>query len=290
MEKFRLTRYAPTPSGYLHLGNIYSFVLTYHMAKKHGAKILLRIDDMDQERVKSSFVKDIFDTLDFMELPFDLGPKNLQEFDTEFSQKHRLPMYEKALERLKKHGILFACDCSRTKVDKMHPLGYYTGFCRKRNLPFDAPEVSWRIKADMHREVIFHESEKGEIHGKLPGILTDFVVRKKDRMPAYQLASVVDDIHYGVDLVVRGKDLWGSSLAQVLLSLFLEKNDFSKNLFLHHTLLKTPDNQKLSKSAGATSIYHLRKGGKKKEDIFNLIGTSLGRPDIMGLEDFGRMV
>lgn len=290
MEKRKLTRYAPTPSGFLHLGNIYSFILTYHLAKQRGAKILLRIDDLDQDRIKPAYIQDIFDCLEFMELPFDLGPRSPKEYESEFSQRHRMAMYGSALQVLREKGRLFACECSRSKVDRMHPLGYYTGLCREKKLPFDAKDNSWRFRADMHEEVFFQELAKGQVSGKLPGILADFIVRRKDGLPAYQLTSVVDDIHFGVDLVVRGKDLWGSTIAQVLLSKSLEKNDFSNTLFHHHTLLKGPGDQKLSKSAGATSIYHLRKEGKTRKEIFGLIGKMIGLEYVANLEDFAELV
>jgi glutamyl-tRNA synthetase len=286
MEKRNLTRFAPTPSGFLHLGNVFSFIQTYHFAKKSGAKILLRIDDLDQDRVKYAYIQDIFDTLDFLELPYDIGPRTFKEYEEDFSQKHRMSFYENALGTLRQTGSLFACECSRSKVDRMHPLGYYTGTCRDKKLPFDGKDNSWRFRADLHMDVAFRELGKGQINGKLPGILADFIVRRKDGLPAYQLTSVVDDIFFGVDLVVRGKDLWGSTIAQVLLSRSLEKNDFAKSLFYHHLLLKGPGNQKLSKSAGATSVFHLRKEGKKKDEIFGLIGKMGGLENAARLEDF----
>ncbi|WP_373494467.1 glutamate--tRNA ligase family protein [Aquiflexum sp.] len=291
MTNLKLTRFAPTPSGFLHLGNVYSFIVTYHLSKKHQAKILLRIDDLDRERVKNRYIEDIFDTLNFLELPYDLGPKNLKDFKSSFSQSERMGQYAKALEILRQSKLLFACDCSRKKVEKMHPKGYYTGFCRNRKLPFDQNETSWRLKADMHQDISFKDLNEGHIVGKLPGILTDFIVRKKDGLPAYQLTSVVDDLYFGVDLVVRGKDLFGSTLAQVFLSEHLGPNAFAQNTFYHHYLLQDPNNQKLSKSAGATSIQFMRKSGKKKEDIYMMIGEWLGvKERIKSLEEFGRYV
>ncbi|WP_194973178.1 glutamate--tRNA ligase family protein [Aquiflexum lacus] len=291
MKNFKLTRYAPTPSGFLHLGNVYSFVVTYHLAKKHQAKVLLRIDDLDKERIKNRYIQDIFDTLDFLELPYDLGPKNLKDFTSNFSQNKRMEQYTKGLEILKKSQLLFACDCSRKKVEKMHPKGYYTGFCRNRKLPFDQNEISWRLKANMHQDISFKDLNEGHIVGKLPGILTDFVVRKKDGLPAYQFTSMVDDLHFGVDLIVRGKDLFGSTLAQVYLSEHLAPNTFAQNTFYHHYLLQDPKNQKLSKSAGASSIQFMRKSGKKKEDIYKMIGEWLGvKEPIKSLEEFGRYI
>lgn len=87
---FNLTRIAPTPSGFLHLGNAFSFLKTKALAQKHNAKILLRIDDLDRERYRPEYVQDIFDTLDFLEIKIDLGPKNLQEFESEWSQVLRM--------------------------------------------------------------------------------------------------------------------------------------------------------------------------------------------------------
>lgn len=287
MPEFKLTRFAPTPSGFLHIGNIYSFIMTHHLAKKHGAKVLLRIDDLDRERYKPRFAQDIFNTLDFLEIPYDQGPRDLIEFEQNHAQLHRLPLYNKALEELKNKKVLFACDCSRKKIEKMNPKGYYTGFCLRRNLPFDRPEITWRIKAKMHLDVAFKELNLGIVNGKLPGIMTDFVVRKKDAMPSYQLTSLVDDLHYGVDLIVRGKDLWGSTIAQVYLSRFLPENKFAENTFYHHPLIQGPNNQKLAKSSDVTSIQLLRKAGKKKEDIYQLISEAIGlkgRPN--NLEEF----
>jgi len=291
MSEFKLTRFAPTPSGFLHTGNIYSFIITHHLAKKQGAKVLLRIDDLDRERYKPRFVQDIFDTLNYLEIPYDLGPKDMGDFDQSYAQMHRLPLYNSALEELRNKKALFACDCSRKKIEKMNPKGFYTGFCLRRNLPFDQPEITWRIKAKMHLDVPFKELTLGIVNGKLPGILTDFVVRKKDAMPSYQLTSLVDDLHYGVDLIVRGKDLWGSTIAQVYLSKFLAENTFTGNIFHHHPLIQGPNNQKLSKSSDVTSIQLLRKTGKKKEYIYPMIAATIGlKESPKNLEEFGAML
>ncbi|RPA67182.1 tRNA glutamyl-Q synthetase [Cyclobacteriaceae bacterium YHN15] len=290
-QSFKLTRFAPTPSGYLHLGNVYSFILTYHLAKKHQSKIMLRIDDIDRDRMKNKYIQDIFDTLDFLEIPFDLGPKDLKDFQKNYSQMNRLELYREALAQLKEKRTLFACDCSRKKIEKMDPNGYYTGFCRKRNLDFNQKDIAWRFKVDKHQEVSFIDLKDGLVTGKIPGILADFIVRKKDALPAYQLTTIVDDLFYGVDLIIRGKDLWGSTMAQVYLSKQLLNNYYSQSTFYHHPLIKGLNNQKLSKSAGDTSVQFLRKSGKKKEDVFQLIGILLGeKRNFRSLSDFSLVV
>jgi glutamyl/glutaminyl-tRNA synthetase len=111
----------------------------------------------------------------------------------------------------------------------------------------------------------------GEIKTQLPESMRDFIVRKKDGFPAYQLASVADDIYFGVDLIVRGEDLWESTLAQIYLAAFLDEKNFLRATFHHHALLMTGENEKMSKSAGATSILQLKKENKTPQQIYALI-------------------
>jgi glutamyl-tRNA synthetase len=106
--------------------------------------------------------------------------------------------------------------------------------------------------------------------------MQDFVVRKKDGYPAYQLTSVIDDLLFGVDLVVRGQDLWASTLAQLYVTLKLKADGFRDITFHHHPLLTKSSGAKLSKSAGATSVKYLREQGKKPADVYSAIGAMLG--------------
>src|ERR1700733_8739016 len=114
--KFNKTRIAPTPSGFLHLGNALSFKLTSELSEKTGAKILLRIDDLDRERVNKDYVRDVFDTLNFLEIQWDEGPRNFDEYEKDWSQIHRLGLYSKALQKLAGNNAVFACTCSRTQI------------------------------------------------------------------------------------------------------------------------------------------------------------------------------
>lgn len=269
---FKLTRIAPTPSGFLHLGNAYSFLKTKAIAEKHGAKILLRIDDLDRERYRHEYVQDIFDCLDFLEITIDLGPKNLQEFENEWSQIHRTEMYKEGLDRLSSTGKLFACDCSRKKIRQLDPSGYYLGQCLERRLSLHKSEVTWRMDTSESDFVQFFEYPDHKKSALIPQDSMFYVVRKKDGMPAYQLTSLLDDIHFEVDLIVRGNDLFPSTLAQLDLARNLGVEKFRQITFHHHSLIKSPKQEKLSKSAGATSIQYLRKEGKKLQDILNLLG------------------
>jgi glutamyl/glutaminyl-tRNA synthetase len=293
---FKKTRIAPTPSGYLHLGNVYSFALTDALAKQTGAKILLRIDDLDRDRVLPEYVEDIFDTLRFLDIPWNEGPQNSLEFEERYSQRHRLALYRRALGELEASGSLFACVCSRTQLSRTPCT------CKDKGLPLNTRDAAWRLDTSIPRQLKVKVWPAGAtVAGAtdaaalspdpatgttLPADMQDFVVRKKDGFPAYQLTSVLDDLHYGIDLIVRGADLWPSTLAQLYLSAVLPPDvlpadmlprvAFGQIHFHHHSLLSGPEGEKLSKSAGATSVHYLRRQGKTPSDIYTWIAKVLG--------------
>lgn len=272
---YHKTRIAPTPSGFLHLGNVLSFVITAALAEKAGAKILLRIDDLDRQRVNPEYVQDIFDTLNFLEIAWHEGPRNFTEYKNEYSQVHRMGLYEAALQQLRTAGNLFACTCSRTTVHNAGVASAYPGTCRNRVVAHDVTDVCWRIDTDDAGSLAVRNVQGDMLKATLPEEMKDFIVRKKDGFPAYQLASVVDDLHFGVDLVVRGRDLWPSTLAQHYLASKLNTNSFAQIGFHHHPLLMYTDSKKLSKSAGATSVRYLRNEHKKPSDIYAMIAEML---------------
>lgn len=265
IHSFRKTRIAPTPSGYLHLGNVLSFVVTAALAGR--AAILLRIDDLDRDRVNREYVEDIFETLNFLGIPWDEGPRNFAEYALKYSQVHRMDMYREALQQLREEGKLFACDCSRSKILQDSPDGGYPGTCREKKLSLDEEGCSWRIRTE---GAVLPEGNAW------PAEMTDFVVRKKDGFPAYQLCSVLDDLYYAVDLVVRGEDLRPSTEAQRWLAGRLGREDFGRISFFHHPLLMSVKGEKLSKSAGADSVHYLRRQGIKPAELFGMIVRMLG--------------
>jgi glutamyl/glutaminyl-tRNA synthetase len=317
MPSFKKTRIAPTPSGYLHLGNVLSFALTAALARKTGAGILLRIDDLDRGRVSKDYVEDIFETLRFLGIPWDEGPRNPGEYEREYTQLRRMELYGEALRRLREERKLFACTCSRTQVLRDSTDGGYAGTCRNKGIPLDTEGCIWRIRTEAAGEIgvkgiagvsggsvaargkgiaeagvqgIAEAAGEKEIRAALPVEMTDFVVRKRDGFPAYQLTSVIDDLHYGIDLVVRGEDLWYSTLAQHWLAGELGRGAFKEIHFYHHALLMETGGldggaegesmraggAKLSKSAGATSVRYLRGQGVQAADLYPMIVHMLG--------------
>lgn len=273
---YRRTRIAPTPSGFLHVGNLLSFALTAGMAKRHGASILLRIDDLDRQRMRCEYVDDIFETLRFAGIPWDEGPADTDDFLRGWSQTHRLPHYREALDHLRAEDAVFACSCSRSELVLASPDGIYPGTCLSRRHSLDESGMAWRLTEDPMIPVSMRSPRGGEKQYELPGDMRHLLVRRRDGEPSYQLASVVDDLHFGVDLVVRGEDLFPSTLAQLHLSGLLRANRFRETAFLHHSLLRGSEGVKLSKSAGATSIRHLRRQGMDRGALFRHLSSLLG--------------
>ncbi|MBL7796361.1 MAG: hypothetical protein JNJ90_07650 [Saprospiraceae bacterium] len=252
-------RMAPTPSGFLHLGNAYNFILNW-LAARHtpGARLLLRMDDLDAERKRPEYVQDVFDTLRWLGLDWDEGPRSAEDFEQNWSQHRRLPLYEITLDRLRMGGHLFACAKSRRDLAPF--AGDYLPQFREQNLPLDAPDVAWRIKTPLPR---------------VPGLPPDFVVRRRDGVPAYQIASLTDDLHFGVTHVIRGADLAESTAAQQFLAECLGRTEFSRIYFLHHPLLLNSDGSKLSKSAGAAALKTRREQGQSPEEVFQAVARWL---------------
>ena len=270
-HRYHKTRIAPTPSGFLHLGNVLSFAITAALAQNHGAKILLRIDDLDRARVTKPYVQDIFDTLDFLEIPWHEGPRNIKEFEESYSQLHRMGSYNVALRQLADSGLVYACTCSRSRLLNVNHCD-----CFEQRIPLYTPDVSWRLLTGGNTNCTLKGYNAAITKTVLPVEMVNFIVKKKDGFPAYQLTSVVDDVFYGVDLIVRGEDLWGSTLAQHVLASALGEDGFNRITFYHHPLLMEANGSKLSKSAGATSVKYLRENGKSAKAVYSIIAAMMG--------------
>lgn len=269
-----LTRFAPTPSGYLHPGNGVSFLLTSQIARKAGARILLRIDDLDRARFREEYLEDVFDTLYWLSMDWDLGPRDARDFHASWSQHFRRPHYEEMLGRLRQQGLLYGCSCSRSSLRAAASDNRYPGTCRERGIPLDAPGVAWRIHVPDAEEVDCVE-DGGICRLNVHQLMGDFIVRQKDGLPAYQIASLSDDILFGVDLIVRGKDLLPSTAAQLFLARCLQETAFAEATFHHHELLLDASGEKLSKSAGAGSLAAWRREGRRPVELLDMV-RSLG--------------
>lgn len=237
-----ITRFAPTPSGYIHQGNAYNFLLTWLVARKLGGKIALRIDDIDSERTEDKYIQDIFDSLNWLGLSYDLGPKNIKDFKTLFSQQKKIKTYKKELLKI---SPKFVCSCTRKEIKKVSSTGIYPGTCRKKETPFFIGKTSIRLNTE------------NNFQGTT---LRDFILWNKNDKPSYQLVSVIEDQQLGVNLIVRGEDLSESTKAQIYLAKALKIKKFRRVKFIHHSLVLN-GKEKLSKSSGSSSLEtHIEKG------------------------------
>jgi len=246
-----LTPLAPTPSGYLHEGNIYNFLLNWLWARSNGGKVLLRIDDMDAGRKRPEYVEDIFRTLDWLGLDWDIGPTGPDNFESDWSQLHRNDLYNDYLNQLNQHECLFACICTRSQLNSGK---HYPGICEALRLPMNKPGACWRIKLKGNTIIGFDDEIQGTVQTEIKACCGSFVVRRSDAQPAYQLCSLADDRYFGVTHIARGADLMESTVMQLYLDQWLKDPVFHKTKFKHHELLKNQAGEKLSKSAGTQGM------------------------------------
>ncbi|WP_303312203.1 glutamate--tRNA ligase family protein [Hymenobacter sp. BT730] len=245
-----VSRLAPTPSGYLHLGNAVNFVLTWLLVRRAHGTLHLRIDDLDRARLRPAYLDNIFRTIEWLGLDYDQGPSGPEDFERSYSQQHRLAEYQQLLDKLRAvPGLLYACRCSRTDILRASHNGLYPGTCRQQHVSFDIPETAWRAHVPLTLRIAFTDLWQGQIEVPLAQNLGDFVVRKKDGTAAYQIGSIADDVRLGTTLIVRGLDLLPSTAAQLWLAAQVPATAaFSTTRFVHHPLLPAANGQKLSKS------------------------------------------
>jgi glutamyl/glutaminyl-tRNA synthetase len=278
------SRLAPTPSGWLHVGNGAAFVLTWLLTRAVNGNLLLRIDDLDRQRRRPEYVDDIFRTIDWLGLDYDRGPTGTEDFLRNWSQSLRQLSYSAALDALWAAGRLYACDCSRRTLRERHADGVYRGFCRSRGLARNAERVAWRFRLPDQATVKITEATGAITPVDLTTTMGDFVVRRKNGSPAYQVASVVDDTEFGINFVVRGADLIDSTAAQLLLAAYLPHCRFGETTFYHHPLVRGDDAAKLSKSAGAQALNQWREEGRSPAAVFEIAKSWLGAPETVGAQ------
>jgi glutamyl-tRNA synthetase len=263
------TRIAPTPSGFLHPGNLLNALLAWLMARSAGGTVRLRIDDLDAPRARPEYVEDLFRTLDWIGLDWDLGPQTVEEHLRSGSQQHRLPLYEALLRQLTDAGApVYACACSRREL-ALRPCP-----CRVQGWPLDRPDTAWRLHTPPDARTAWQDLALGPVSAAPAEVLPDFVIRRRDGIPAYQAASLADDLAFGTTLIVRGEDLLPSTAAQLWLAGCLGRPDWQP-AWLHHPLLRSPEGGKLSKSAGAQA-RPLRESGLQPAALYRMAAAWLG--------------
>lgn len=277
MPTFRRTRFAPAPTGYLHLGHVVNALAVWGAARATGAEIVLRIEDHDRQRCRPEYESALLEDLEWLGfLPDRPSLAELRGAPSTWRQSDSSAAYEAALARLRQRGHhLYYCDCSRSTVaagdEPADPNTErrYPGRCRDRNLG-PGPDRGLRL-ALPEAEQCFADLRLGHQRQVPSDQCGDLLLRDRRENWTYQFAVVVDDARHAIDLVVRGEDLLESTGRQLQLGAMLGHTDLPA--YLHHTLIRKPGGEKLSKGNRDTSVRELRAAGRTRED---LLGMALG--------------
>ncbi len=252
-----ITRFAPAPTGYLHLGHVVNALAVWGLARRAGGRVLLRIEDHDRQRSRPEYERAILE---------DLAWLGFEPDEPLVRQSERESLYHDAFARLEAEGLVYACSCTRAQIetagDSRAASGpgaelRYPNTCRHRGLAW-GDGMGWRVRMDPGVETFddllrgFQRQDPSEQCG-------DLLIRDRLGNWTYQFAVVVDDIAQGITHVVRGEDLMTSTGRQIRLARLLGRAEPPR--FVHHPLVMKSATEKLSKSDGATGIRELRAAG-----------------------------
>ena len=260
-----LTRFAPSPTGRLHLGHVVNAVWVWGAARALGGRVALRLEDHDGTRCRPEFEAALLDELDWLGLEPDVAPTDsFRRGTSDHRQTDSTAHYEDALAALQQAGRAYVCACSRKEIalevpDRFGEETRYPGTCRTRGLE-PGEGRGWRAKL-YHGEERFDDVRLGRQVQTPASQCGDFLVRDRLGHWTYQLAVTVDDMRHGVDLVIRGEDLLASTGRQIALARLLGRAE--PPVFLNHPLIVKPNGEKLSKASGDTGIGELRAAGVK---------------------------
>ena len=258
-----ITRFAPSPTGHLHLGHAYAAWLAWRRARENAGSFLLRIEDIDTARCKPEYAISIVDDLRWLGLDWD-GETRLQS--------SHLPDFRKALQALDARGVLYPCFCSRAEIARAlsaphNREQHYPGTCRnlspaeRQSRMAEGKNYAWRLDTARALALVsdfgFYEEDIGWIDGNAE-LLGDAVLARRDQPASYHLCVVHDDALQNISHVTRGRDLFEATHIHVLLQRLL--NLPSPN-YAHHRLLTDDSNQRLSKRDRAVSLRALRESG-----------------------------
>jgi glutamyl-Q tRNA(Asp) synthetase len=262
-------RFAPSPTGYMHLGNAYSALLNEELARKAGGKLLLRIEDIDRTRCRPEYVSGLHDDLYWLGITFDPDVR---------VQSQHVEFYQQALQSLAARGLVYRCKCTRRELQQsrsisLDPEGQplYPGTCRD-NPPNPNADVAWRI--DMEKALaavgkpLLMKEQGREIEVE-PGAWGDVVLARKDIGSSYHLSVVMDDAFQGVTDIVRGEELLAVTAIHRVLQELL---GYPAPRYHHHRHIKHDDGRKLSKSAGDTTLRELRTQGVTAAEVRAMLG------------------
>ena len=288
-------RFAPSPTGVLHLGAARTALFNYLFARRHGGRFVLRIDDTDRQRSSRAHEEAILADLRWLGLEWDEGPDVGGPF-APYRQSERLERYRVAARRLLDEGRAYHCFCPEERLARLRDEALAAGRTPRydrRCLSLPPDEVRRRLAAGEpaalrfrvpDREVVVDDLVRGRV-AVGAGVVGDFVILRSDGVAGYNFASVVDDLEMGVTHVIRGDDHLTNSARQLLL---FEALGATPPRFAHHSLVLGPDGAKLSKRHGATAVGEYRERGYLPQAIVNylaLLSWSPGGDEVLSLDD-----
>ncbi len=267
-------RFAPTPSGRMHLGNVFSALMAWASVRSQNGSLILRVEDLDIRAHNPQYTSLLLDDLQWLGLTWDKGP---------YYQSKRTELYQEALSDLRQQGLLYPCFCSRADLHAAQAPhasdGTYVYARTCRNLSKSEREELAKHKIPATRIRVpnktyaFEDKVYGQTSQNLFKLCGDFIVQRADEIFAYQLAVVVDDADMGVTEVVRGSDLLSSTPRQLYLQDVL---GLSHPTYAHLPLLVAPDGRRLSKRNHDLDLGVLRSQGKTPEEILGFLAYCVG--------------
>jgi glutamyl-tRNA synthetase/glutamyl-Q tRNA(Asp) synthetase len=290
-----LTRFAPAPTGALHLGHVVNAVYVWGLAAALGGRVLLRIEDHDRQRARADAERQMLDDLDWLGFAADIYPTDAYRRGAcEGRQSERDAIYRRALGPLGAAGLVYGCRCTRAKqAAGAPPAGDagerpYPGTCRDLEIPA-VDGVGWRLKLEPGLE-FFDDGLLGAQQQAPTSQCGDLLLRDRLGNWTYQCVAAVDDTVQGVTLVIRGQDLLSSTGRQIRLARLIGRE--APPVFVHHPLIMKSAAQKLSKSDGDSGIRDLRLAGWSAEQVIgraaSLAGLTPG-PDPLPVRELSRL-
>jgi glutamyl-tRNA synthetase len=278
-------RYAPSPTGALHLGNLRTALLAWLCTRASGGAFVLRMEDLDTPRTRPGAAVGILDDLGWLGLDWDEGPDTGGPLGP-YAQSQRHALYEHALARLREQGLLYPCYCTRAELERIASAPHageheqrYPGTCRDLSVRERAHrEAHGRRPAIRFRApgtpIMFVDALAGAITENVAATVGDFVVRRSDGLFAYQLAVVVDDALMGVTQVVRGADLLASTARQ--LTLYDALGHARPTRYLHVPLALDAARTRLSKRDASAGLAPYRASGTSPQRVVGTLAASCG--------------
>ena len=254
-----LTRFAPAPTGFLHIGHVVNTIFVWGLAHVRDARVVLRIEDHDRQRCRPEYERALLEDLKWLGFQADaMAPR----------QSDRDAAYREAVAPLISAGLVYGCDCSRKQLEGT----VYPGRCRDRGIPL-TEGVGWRLRVSDGAEV-FDDLLIGRQTQSPAAQVGDFLIRDRVGNWTYQWAATTDDTLQGVTLIIRGLDLLDSTGRQLYLARLLGRHE--PPLFAHHPLVMKSPTQKVSKSDGDTGVRDLRAAGWSAERVIGHAAWTAG--------------